>query len=96
MQFSDSTLYHLEAGVDIDFSGCVPSRSRTRFCIASSGTVQSGRRSAMGHTFVFSLAAEKRNPFGSMADSNNARLNLPEDSDWFAPSTMKAYFCLIV
>ena len=42
---------------------------------------------------MFSLAAEKRKLFGSMADSNNARLNLPEDSDWFAPSTMKAYFC---
>ena len=29
-------------------SGCVPSRSRTRFCIASSGTVQSGRTKCHG------------------------------------------------
>ena len=49
-------------------------------------------KNRIGHTFVFSLSAEKRILFGSMAAANNARLNLPTDSDWVAPSTMEKYF----
>ena len=83
----------VEAGVDIDFPVVFRQEAGLDSVLQAAGRCNREGRSAMGHTFVFSLAAEKRNPFGSMADSNNARLNLPEDSDWFAPSTMKAYFC---
>ena len=83
----------VEAGVDIDFPVVFRQEAGLDSVLQAAGRCNREGRSAMGHTFVFSLSAEKRNPFGSMADSNNARLNLPEDSDWFAPSTMKAYFC---
>ena len=83
----------VEAGVDIDFPVVFRQEAGLDSVLQAAGRCNREGRSAMGHTFVFSLAAEKRKLFGSMADSNNARLNLPEDSDWFAPSTMKAYFC---
>ena len=38
------------------------------------------------------MSAEGRFPFGSMKDANNARLNLPSDSDWFSPIVMEQYF----
>ena len=53
-------------------------------------------RNTVGTTFVFSLAAEKRIPFGAMKAANNARLNLPANSDWFDPSTMTEYFLSVV
>ena len=59
----------VEAGVDIDFPVVFRQEAGLDSVLQAAGRCNREGRSAMGHTFVFSLAAEKRNPFGSMADS---------------------------
>lgn len=83
----------VEAGVDVDFPVVFRQEAGLDSVLQAAGRCNREGKRAVGYTFVFSLAAEKRIPFGSMADANNARLNLPTDSDWFVPSTMRAYFC---
>lgn len=82
----------VEAGVDIDFPVVFRQEAGLDSVLQAAGRCNREGRNAIGHTFVFSLSAEKRMPFGSMAAANNARVNLPVDSDWFAPATMKMYF----
>lgn len=82
----------VEAGVDIDFPVVFRQEAGLDSVLQAAGRCNREGRNAIGHTFVFSLSGEKRNPFGSMAAANNARLNLPANSDWFAPSVMQEYF----
>lgn len=82
----------VEAGVDIDFPVVFRQEAGLDSILQAAGRCNREGKIRQGHTFVFSLAAEKRVPFGSMAAANNARLNLPAGSDWFAPSVMEAYF----
>lgn len=82
----------VEAGVDIDFPVVFRQEAGLDSVLQAAGRCNREGKSAVGSTFVFSLSAEQRIPFGSMAAANNARLNLSADSDWFAPSTMKNYF----
>lgn len=82
----------VEAGVDIDFPVVFRQEAGLDSVLQAAGRCNREGKNAVGSTFVFSLAAEKRIPFGSIADANNARRNLPADSDWFAPSTMRGYF----
>ena len=82
----------VEAGVDIDFPVVFRQEAGLDSVLQAAGRCNREGRNTIGHTFVFSLSAEKRMPFGSMAAANNARVNLPVDSDWFAPATMKMYF----
>lgn len=82
----------VEAGVDIDFPVVFRQETGLDSILQAAGRCNREGRNAVGVTFVFSLAAEKRIPFGTMAAANNARMNLPADSDWFAPSVMEKYF----
>ena len=82
----------VEAGVDIDFPVVFRQESGLDSVLQAAGRCNREGKSAVGRTYVFSLAAAKRIPFGSMAAANNARRNLPAHSDWFAPSTMREYF----
>lgn len=82
----------VEAGVDIDFPVVFRQEAGLDSILQAAGRCNREGRNTMGYTFVFSLSAEKRLPFGSIAAANQARLNLPSDSDWFAPSVMEAYF----
>lgn len=82
----------VEAGVDIDFPVVFRQEAGLDSVLQAAGRCNREGKNRIGHTFVFSLSAEKRIPFGSMAAANNARLNLPTDNDWFAPSTMEKYF----
>ena len=81
----------VEAGVDIDFPIVFRQEAGLDSVLQAAGRCNREGKDDIGNTFVFCLAAERK-PFGSMADANNARLNLPESSDWFAPSVMKTYF----
>lgn len=83
----------VEAGVDMDFPVVFRQEAGLDSVLQAAGRCNREGKNTLGRTFVFSLAAENRIPFGSIKDANNARLNLPTDSDWFAPSTMKEYFC---
>lgn len=82
----------VEAGVDIDFPVVFRQEAGLDSVLQAAGRCNREGRHSVGTTFIFSLAAEKRVPFGGMAAANNARLNLPTDSDWFAPSVMEKYF----
>lgn len=82
----------VEAGVDIDFPVVFRQEAGLDSILQAAGRCNREGRNTVGTTFVFSLAAEKRVPFGAMAAANNARLNLAADSDWFAPSVMEKYF----
>lgn len=82
----------VEAGVDMDFPVVFRQEAGLDSLLQAAGRCNREGKNNMGHTFVFSLAAEGRIPFGSIRTANSARLNLPPDSDWFAPSVMKDYF----
>lgn len=82
----------VEAGVDIDFPIVFRQETGLDSVLQAAGRCNREGRLKMGQTYVFSLSRENRKPFGSMAASNNARNNLPKDSDWFAPITMEMYF----
>lgn len=82
----------VEAGVDIDFPVVFRQEAGLDSVLQAAGRCNREGRNAVGNTFVFSLAAEKRIPFGTMVAANDARKSLPADSDWFSPSVMKKYF----
>lgn len=82
----------IEAGVDIDFPIVFRQEAGLDSVLQAAGRCNREGRIQMGQTFVFSLCKENRNPYGSMAAANNARKNLPTNSDWFSPETMKDYF----
>lgn len=82
----------VEAGVDIDFPVVFRQEAGLDSILQAAGRCNREGKHSAGTTFVFSLAADKRVPFGTMAAANNARLNLPEGSDWFAPSVIEKYF----
>lgn len=82
----------VEAGVDMDFPVVFRQEAGLDSVLQAAGRCNREGRDNTGTAFVFSLAAEKRIPFGTMAAANNARLNLSADSDWFAPSVMEMYF----
>lgn len=83
----------VEAGVDIDFPVVFRQEAGLDSILQAAGRCNREGLEKTGHTFVFSLSPEGRKPFGVIADANNARLNLPADSDWFAPAVMYEYFC---
>lgn len=82
----------VEAGVDIDFPVVFRQEAGLDSILQAAGRCNREGKHFTCTTFVFSLAADKRVPFGTMAAANNARLNLPAGSDWFAPSVMEKYF----
>ena len=82
----------VEAGVDIDFPVVFRQEAGLDSVLQAAGRCNREGSIHMGKTFVFSLSREGRIPFGSIAASNNARKNLPENSDWFEPETMRNYF----
>ncbi len=82
----------VEAGVDIDFPVVFRQEAGLDSVLQAAGRCNREGRNAVGLTVVFSLSGENRIPFGAIKDANNARLNLPADSDWFSPDVMKMYF----
>lgn len=82
----------VEAGVDIDFPVVFRQEAGLDSVLQAAGRCNREGQEKIGNTFVFSLSAEKRLPRGAMKDANNARLNMPSDSDWFSPSAMVGYF----
>lgn len=82
----------VEAGVDIDFPVVFRQEAGLDSILQAAGRCNREGKNDIGHTYVFSLSAENRIPFGSIAAANNARKNLPYDSDWFSPSVMVKYF----
>ena len=80
----------IEAGVDIDFPVVFRQEAGLDSVLQAAGRCNREGRLDMGETFVFSL--QKALPSGFMTQTNNARIAMGKDHDWFSPEAMEAYF----
>lgn len=81
----------IEAGVDIDFPVVYRQEAGLDSILQAAGRCNREGKLDMATTYVFSIAKEHI-LHGSIKDANNARLNMTNVNDWFAPETMTAYF----
>ncbi|MBR5910752.1 MAG: CRISPR-associated helicase Cas3' [Bacteroidales bacterium] len=80
----------IEAGVDIDFPVVFRQEAGLDSILQAAGRCNREGRLEQGETFVFGL--QKPLPPGFMTQTNNARLGMGKDYDWFSPEAMDAYF----
>ncbi len=80
----------IEAGVDIDFPVVFRQEAGLDSVLQAAGRCNREGRLDKGETFVFGL--QKALPPGFMTQTNNARIALGKDHDWFSPEAMEAYF----
>lgn len=81
----------IEAGVDIDFPVVYRQETGLDSILQAAGRCNREGKLDMATTYVFSLSKEHK-LFGDVIDANNARLNMVNVDDWFAPETMTEYF----
>lgn len=81
----------IEAGVDIDFPVVFRQEAGLDSILQAAGRCNREGKQKSGTTYVFSLSAE-HNLYGGIKDANQARLNMPNITDWFAPEAMTEYF----
>ena len=81
----------IEAGVDIDFPVVYRQEAGLDSILQAAGRCNREGKLDMATTYVFSIAKEHI-LHGSIKDANNARLNMTNVHDWFAPETMTEYF----
>lgn len=80
----------IEAGVDIDFPVVFRQEAGLDSVLQAAGRCNREGRLKKGETFVFGL--QKPLPSGFMTQTNNARLAMGKEYDWFSPEAMEAYF----
>ena len=80
----------IEAGVDIDFPVVFRQEAGLDSALQAAGRCNREGHLDMGETFVFCL--QKPLPPGFISQTNNARLGMGKQYDWFAPEAMTAYF----
>ena len=80
----------IEAGVDIDFPIVFRQEAGLDSILQAAGRCNREGRLLQGETFVFGL--QKPLPPGFMTQTNNARLGMGKEHDWFSPEAMEAYF----
>lgn len=81
----------IEAGVDIDFPVVFRQEAGLDSILQAAGRCNREGILNMATTYVFSLSQE-HNLYGSIKDANQARINMRNVNDWFAPETMIEYF----
>ena len=81
----------IEAGVDIDFPVVYRQEAGLDSILQAAGRCNREGKLDMATAYVFSLSVEHK-LYGSIIDANNARLNMVNVNDWFAPETMTEYF----
>lgn len=80
----------IEAGVDIDFPIVFRQEAGLDSLLQAAGRCNREGKSDICTTHVFTL--QSKLPPGFISQTNNARLNIIGDCDWFSPETMKEYF----
>lgn len=81
----------IEAGVDIDFPVVYRQEAGLDSILQAAGRCNREGKLDMATTYVFSLSKE-HTLHGNVVDANQARLNMVNVTDWFAPETMTEYF----
>lgn len=80
----------IEAGVDIDFPVVFRQEAGLDSVLQAAGRCNREGKLDRGVTFVFGF--QKPLPPGFMTQTNNARLAMGKEYDWFSPEAMEAYF----
>lgn len=81
----------IEAGVDIDFPVVFRQETGLDSLLQAAGRCNREGKLEVATTYVFSLSKEHK-LYGSIIFANEARLNMTNVHDWFAPETMTEYF----
>ena len=82
----------IEAGVDIDFPVVFRQEAGLDSILQAAGRCNREGKLELCTTHVFSLGKEHPLPPGFMTQTNNARKNMGQQYDWFAPAAMTCYF----
>ena len=82
----------IEAGVDIDFPVVFRQEAGLDSILQAAGRCNREGLQKLGTTYVFSLQKESRMPRGFITQTNNARLNMVGEFDWFSPHAMREYY----
>ena len=82
----------IEAGVDIDFPVVFRQEAGLDSILQAAGRCNREGKQGICTTFVFSLGKEHPLPTGFICQTNNARVNMGKQHDWFSPEAMKSYF----
>lgn len=82
----------IEAGVDIDFPVVFRQEAGLDSVLQAAGRCNREGNQGICTTYVFSLGKEHPLPPGFITQTNNARLNMGQQHDWFSPEAMKCYF----
>ena len=80
----------VEAGVDIDFPVVFRQEAGLDSILQAAGRCNREGKMDLGTIYVFGL--QKPLPPGFITQTNNARLGMEKEHDWFSPEAMKAYF----
>ena len=82
----------VEAGVDIDFPIVFRQEAGLDSILQAAGRCNREGKLKIGTTHVFNLQKEHALPRGFISQTNNARVNMGHDYDWFSPDAMNDYF----
>ena len=82
----------IEAGVDIDFPVVFRQEAGLDSVLQAAGRCNREGKQELGNAYVFSLEKEHPLPTGYITQTNNARMGMGKQEDWFAPETMTQYF----
>ena len=80
----------IEAGVGIDFPVVYRQEAGLDSILQAAGRCNREGKLEMGKAFVFGF--QKPLPPGFMTQTNNARIGMSKNHDWFSPDAMEAYF----
>lgn len=82
----------IEAGVDIDFPVVYRQEAGLDSILQAAGRCNREGKLDISTTYIFSLGKEHPLPRGFISQTNNARLNMGQQHDWFSPEAMSDYF----
>ncbi len=82
----------IEAGVDIDFPVVFRQEAGLDSILQAAGRCNREGKLDICTTYVFSLTKEHPLPRGFISNANNARINMGNNHDWFAPEAMYSFF----